>query len=115
MKLREFVSKFVCRNSLIRLWKQNEDGSYEFLYKEDERKHGMVAICMEWQLLDNKVWQSYFNDCEVIGVKDIVVDDFYREAINIVVDVREDKEVVIPEPLHENTSDTQQLKMEISL
>ena len=41
MKLREFVSKFVCRDSLIRLWKQNEDGSYEFLYKDDERKHGM--------------------------------------------------------------------------
>lgn len=115
MKLGDFVSKFVCCNSLIRLWKRNEDGSYEFLYKEDERKHGMVAICMEWQLLDNKVWQSYFNDCEVIGVKDIVVDGHYSEAINIVIDVNSDKEVIVNGPLPENPSEIHQLKMEVNL
>lgn len=80
MKLKDFVSTFVCHNSLIRLWVPIK-GGHKMLHKNDD------SVCMEWQLLKNETWQSLYNDCEVIGVKDIVVDDFYREAINIVIKV----------------------------
>lgn len=43
---------------------------------------------MEWEILNNECWQSEYGDCRVIGVKDICVDGFYREAINIVVEVK---------------------------
>ena len=116
MKLREFVSKFVCCNSLIRLWKPIGAGRHEMIYIKDERKPGNIDdVCMEWQLLNNKVWQSAYNDYNVIGVKDIVVDGHYSEAINIVIDINSDKEVIVNEPLPENPSGMYQLKMEVTL
>lgn len=42
---------------------------------------------MEHELLNNKVWQSKYNECKVIGVTDIACDDFYREAVNIVIEI----------------------------
>ena len=85
MKLSEFIIKYVCCNSLIRLWKENKNG-YEMIYKEDESKpSNRDDVCMEWELLNNKVWQSKYRDSEVIGVTDILVDGFYPEAINIVI------------------------------
>ena len=78
MKLKEFVEKFVCKNSLIRLWTPVEDG-YEMIYEDDE------SVCMEWQLISDLAWQSRYNDCEVIGVKDILLDNSYIEAVNIVI------------------------------
>lgn len=80
MKLKDFVATFVCHNSLIRLWIPIK-GGHKMLHKCDD------SVCMEWQLLKNETWQAIYNDCEVIGVKDIVTDDFYREAINIVIKV----------------------------
>lgn len=81
MKLKDFVDTFICRNTLIRLWtvEENHKG-YKMIYKEDD------SVCMEWELLEDKVWQSEYNNCMVIGVKDIVVDDLYREAVNIVIE-----------------------------
>ncbi|MDU2112608.1 MAG: hypothetical protein E7E92_08835, partial [Clostridiales bacterium] len=76
MKLKEFVDTFVCRNTLIRLWKPAK-GGYKMIYNGDK------SVCMEWELLRDEVWQSKYNDYKVIGIKDIVVDDFYREAVNI--------------------------------
>ena len=87
MKLKDFIRNCVCHNSLIRLWKPTK-GGHQMIYKEDKRKPNNIDdVCMEWELLSNKVWQSEYNDCRVIGVKDICVDGFYREAINIVIDV----------------------------
>lgn len=80
MTLREFVEKFVCCNTLIRLWKPIK-GGHEMIKKADN------SVCMEWKLLRDETWQSSYNDCKVIGVTDIVVDDFYREAVNIVLDI----------------------------
>ena len=81
MKLKDFVDTFICRNTLIRLWtvEENHKG-YKMIYQEDD------SVCMEWELLEDKVWQSEYNNCMVIGVKDIVVDDLYREAVNIVIE-----------------------------
>lgn len=80
MTLREFVEKFVCHNTIIRLWKPIK-GGHKMLVKEGN------SVCMEWALLRDETWQSSYNDCKVIGVTDIVVDDFYREAVNIVLDI----------------------------
>lgn len=81
MKLKDFVDTFICRNTLIRLWTVNENhAGYKMIYREDD------SVCMEWELLKDKVWQSEYNNCIVIGVKDIVVDDLYREAVNIVIE-----------------------------
>ena len=79
MALKDFVDSFVCRNTLIRLWKPAKDGHKMLGFGDD-------SVCMEWQLVRNEVWQSKYNNCRVIGIKDIVVDDFYREAVNIVID-----------------------------
>ena len=81
MKLKDFVDTFICRNTLIRLWTVDENHKgYKMIYREDN------TVCMEWELLKDKVWQSKYNNCIVIGVKDIVVDDLYREAVNIVIE-----------------------------
>lgn len=86
MRLEEFVSKFVCKNSLIRLWKPNGTGN-KMIYEADEECTNVDPICMEWQFLQDKVWQSKYKDCKVLGVKDIFYDSFYKEAINIVIEV----------------------------
>lgn len=87
MKLEDFISNYVCQNSLIRLWKPTKEG-HQMIYKEDKNKPNNIDdVCMEWQLLTDKVWQSEYKDCQVIGVNDISVDGFYREAINIVIDI----------------------------
>lgn len=81
MKLKDFVDTFICRNTLIRLWTVGENHKgYKMIYREDN------AVCMEWELLEDKVWQSKYNNCIVIGIKDIVVDDLYREAVNIIIE-----------------------------
>lgn len=82
LKLKEFVEKFICPNSLIRLWKplpKEEGYGHEMLRCEDRE------VGMNHAIIKNKGWQSIYNDYEVIGVNDIYCDGFYREAINIVI------------------------------
>lgn len=73
MKLKEFMDKFVCPNSLVRLWKKLDDG------------HGHVMLTLEavvdWEItgLSEKV-----TSCEVVYITDIFCET-YREAINIVI------------------------------
>lgn len=78
MTLEDFIKKFVCKNSLVRLWIKTKSG-YKMICNGDN------SVCMEWKLLKGGVWQSEYKDCEVIGVKDMFVDDYYGEAINIVI------------------------------
>ncbi len=80
MTLYEFIKKFVRPNSLIKLWQHDIEG-YKLIQEE-----GQSNACMEWKILSNKAWQCKYNDSKVLGVKDIVCDDFYREAINIVIE-----------------------------
>lgn len=88
MILKNFVKSYVCPNSLIKLWTCIGDGKYQLIYKEDERYPGNIdAVCMEWELLKGKSWHYKYLDCKVVGVKDIYCDDFYREAVNIVIEV----------------------------
>lgn len=80
MILKDFIEKFVCKNTLIRLWKI-VNGEHEMIVKENK------VVCMGWELLNNKTWQSEYGNREVVGVTDIIVNDFYREAINIVINI----------------------------
>lgn len=88
MRLGDFISSFICNNSLIRLWKPTKEG-HQMIYKDDKSKPDNIDdVCMEWQILTDKAWQSEYKECRVIGVNDIYVDGFYREAINIVIEVK---------------------------
>ena len=82
MKLKEFVEKFVCKNSFIRLWTPVNSG-YKIIHGDDDNDDD--DYCVEWQLISCLAWQSKYNDCEVIGIKDAEADGFYREVINIVI------------------------------
>ena len=79
MTLFNFVREYICPNSLIRVWFIGSDG-YEMIQGNGE------SVCMEHKFLDCKTWQSRYGNYKVIGIKDIYVNDFYREAINIVID-----------------------------
>lgn len=83
MKLKEFIEKFVCANTIVRLWKPIK-GGHKMLGRDTDEH-----ICMEWELLKGSVWQSNYLDCEVEGVTDIITDSC-REAVNIVIVVEED-------------------------
>ena len=91
MKLNEFVRKYVCPNTLIRLWVPHYGGGYRMLWRHDEKKPGNVdEVCMEHELLYSISWLSRYSLCEVIGVTDIVVTDTaYPEAVNIVIKPKE--------------------------
>lgn len=87
MNLKDFITDHICPNSLIRLWTPLGVGKHQMIYKEDGSKPNNVDdVCMEWELLNDKVWQSKYKDCKVIGVNGIAVKGFYTTAINIVID-----------------------------
>lgn len=73
MKLHEFISKWICKNSIVRIWVPIEEG------------HKLIiGPCMEWEILKNE----NCNHLEVIGITDIVCEEC-SEAINIVVKMSE--------------------------
>jgi iron uptake system EfeUOB component EfeO/EfeM len=80
VELKEFVEKYICKNTIIRLWKPIK-GGHEMLHQKNDKE-----VCMEWELLKNEVWQSKYNENKVVGITDIITDT-YREAVNIVIDI----------------------------
>ena len=80
MKLKEFVERFVCRNSLIRLWYPVIGEGHRMVAKGEGRK-----VSMEWELIKGEGPYSLYADNEVIGVTDILC-DYCPEAINIVIE-----------------------------
>lgn len=93
MKLNTFIKEYICPNTLIRLWVPDSGVGYRMLWRYDEEKLGNIDdVCMEHELLSSKSWQSEYSLCEVVGVTDIVVtDNFYPEAVNIVIKPKEVK------------------------
>ena len=89
MKLKEFVEKYVCKNTLIRLWVPIDDKSYYKMIHEGDNE-----VCMEHALLDDRCFQSKYKDCEFIGVTDIYC-DHYCEAVNIVIDPSNKKDLPV--------------------
>lgn len=77
MKLREFIERFVIRNTVVRLWYEIKSG-HKMLHD------GEKEVSMEWEVLDGKSFLSKYLENIVVGVTDIVCDE-YREAVNIVI------------------------------
>ncbi len=74
MKVKEFISKFVEYNTLIRLWYKTKGGHTEVI-KGDKPM-------MEHQLVN-----SDYADKEVVGVTDILYQhSHYAEAVNLVIE-----------------------------
>lgn len=78
MTLREFIEKWVCKNTLIRLWVKEGSGHRMLTHPTGKE------VDMEWTILDGSSWQAQYADYEVIGVTDILCET-YREAVNIVI------------------------------
>ena len=85
LTLKEFVESFITPNSLLRLWYPIEHG-YKMIIENNDKQ-----TFMGWELLQNKCYQSRFNDCKFIGVTDIICSSDC-EAINLVIDYSEFKE-----------------------
>lgn len=84
MTLREFVEKFVCPNTMIRLWVPHFGG--HMLLSDNSDPDNPDDVGMNWEILEKKGWQYLFADHEVIGVTDIRCDS-YPEAVNVVIKV----------------------------
>ena len=72
MILKTFILNFVTPNTLIRLWYPSTNGNYIPVNKLE----------MSWMLMKD----INYSELEVIGVTDILVNDGYSEAVNIVVE-----------------------------
>ena len=90
MKLKEFVEKYVYKNTLIRLWVPMEDNKNGFIMIRE----GDNEVCMEHALLNDRCFQSKYKDCEFIGVTDIYC-EHYCEAVNIVIDPSNKKDLPV--------------------
>lgn len=78
MTLKEFIEKFVVHNTVVRLW--NEKGqTYQMIHD------GNKEVYMESEVLDGKSFLSKYLENKVIGVTDIVCNE-YPEAVNIVIE-----------------------------
>jgi len=76
MKLKKFIRKFVCPNTIIRLHNVAIRNGAAHEAANDGKPE------MEWQLVNSK-----FANKEVIGVTDILyLHDSYPEAVNIVIE-----------------------------
>ena len=91
MKLKTFVKKYICSNTLIRLWVPTSGGGHRMLCRYNDKKPWNIDdVCTEHELLSSKSWQSEYSLCEVVGVTDIVViNSLYPEAVNIVIKPKE--------------------------
>ena len=72
MILRDFILNFVRPNTLIRLWYPNPYDSGHTMAGKMDIEHQVIK-------------DLNYSELEVIGVTDILVDDNYPEAVNIVV------------------------------
>lgn len=72
MKLKEFIEKYISRNSLIRLWRNNDEDKCREMVTPD--------AVMEWEILK---LTDKITSCEVLYVTDIWCEKC-PEAINIV-------------------------------
>ncbi|MCM1214153.1 MAG: hypothetical protein NC548_06485 [Lachnospiraceae bacterium] len=93
MTLREFIGHYVCKNTLIHLWKfvSKYDGTVGSMKQllvnhepQGENDESFSDVGMEWQILDGSGWQAKYADCLVIGITDIIT-EHDREAINIII------------------------------
>lgn len=94
MTLREFVTKFVERNTCCRLWIQEEKkgtGKVHQLvfgseYSIDDKWQYKYKSFMEWELLSLAVPQSNYLDCTFIAITAMNLEGFINnEAIDLMI------------------------------
>lgn len=79
MKLKDFLERFIEKNTVIRLWYKTIGGHTLVATDIDE-------VSMEWEILSHKgIYQSFLYN-GVIGVTGIVVSGRFTEAVNIVIE-----------------------------
>ena len=78
MKLKDFIEKYICKNTLIRLWIPINKCQYKMIHDKEKE------VSMEWQILQDESFLSKYKDNEVIGITDILCET-YKEAVNIVI------------------------------
>ena len=71
MLLKDFIKTFICPNTLIRLQYEVEGGHEEVPGKWPKTEHEILKLPIIME--------------DVIGVTDILYDDNYKEAVNIVI------------------------------
>lgn len=77
MNLKEFLEKYVCANTMIRLW-INIDGHGRLCLFDD------CKPVMSWELEKNRGYEK-FRNMKIVGVTDILCET-HCEAVNIVVE-----------------------------
>lgn len=87
ISLREFVYRFVDPNTLVRVWVQNEDGTYTNLLIDDTNPNS-YCYCMEHAIERGIGYAKYLNK-RFVKVADIPTDT-YPKALNIVIDLDTD-------------------------
>ena len=80
MKLKDFVNKFVCENTIIRLWCPVY-GAYRMISISDNDP----SLCMGSELLNGEAWQSKYNNCEVVGVRTMDTLYYNKGVVNIII------------------------------
>lgn len=88
MKLGEFITRF-SHNNLVRLLYKIKGGEELVLENWDD-------VSMDWQINKGKGKFRHFVDNEVLSISSILVNGHYPEAINIVIE-RKDNQPYITE------------------
>jgi len=86
MKLTEFIEHFIEHNSLIRLLYKEKGGHKIVLNDWNE-------VSMEHEILNNKGKYKSFKNHKVLGIASILVPGPYSEAINIIIEEIDIKDV----------------------
>ncbi len=87
MLLKEFIEKFISKNSLVRLVYPHQGGHKIVLDVWDD-------VSMEWEILKGKGKNRHYINNNVLGIASIGMNCNYREAINIVIERLENQPVV---------------------
>lgn len=82
MTLDKFIENFVCRNTTIRLWQVQEDGTHTVV--RDEWDENRRSWFMEWEMFKNDSFLNLYAGAKVMGVTDIL-DLEHPDAVNIVI------------------------------
>jgi hypothetical protein len=86
MKLFEFIENYIGHNYLIRLLYKEKGGHRVVLNDWDD-------VSMEYEILKGKGKFKSFRNYEVLYVTDVLVGGNYSEAINIVIEKKDIKEI----------------------
>lgn len=87
--MREFIYRFVAPNTIVRVWAQNDDGTYtNLLVDNTDPNNNYRYSCMEHEIEHGIAYVKYLNK-RFVKVTDIL-SNTYPEAVNIAIDLDTD-------------------------